>query len=409
MSADALSAAEAQGAPLLGVDPAGLAAAVVLQAVEQSPRGPDAGMRAMVADLAARLVPTGERRVVLDLGPDLPGCEAVTGPEAVTLGRHPGGAGQLEWVRSRNRASSVRGALPPGERGPVCGNALPVVGAAVPIRDSGGRAVGTLEVYGPAGVHVDAAEFAALRRIAGLAALLVAAADRSAEQGRWIVQAQETERARLAADIHDGIAQQLVGLLFHLDAGAQAIGGDPVFAAEQVGRAQVLAQLAAAETRAAIGGLRPPALDDLGLPAALLGLARDQHDVHVDTSRVVCAHPMAAPVQTTLYRIAQEALRNVSRHAQAGTALLALDCSPREVRLRVSDDGVGLGPDRPAGDQTGGHAFGLTAMRERATAAGGTLEVRSRRGGGTTVEVVLRPGHPRERPLGRDQPDSVRR
>lgn len=394
---------------LMGADPVGLTTAVVLRAVENFPRGRRTCLQATVADLAARLVPSGHRRVVIRWAGAAVAGEATTGPAAVDLGRHPGIEGQLRVVLERNRPCTLLGPAPPGMPGPVCGNSLPVVGAAVPIPGAGGQATGTLEVYAPDDVFVEVAEFAALRRLAGLAALLLAAVgNAAAEPVRGTIQAREAERTRLAADIHDGIAQQLVGLLFHLDAGAQAMSADPVFAAEQVARAQVLAQLAAAETRAAIGGLRPPALDDLGLPAALLGLARDLPGVSVDTSRVICAHPMAAHVQTALYRIAQEALRNVARHARAGTALLALDCSARDVRLRVSDDGVGLGPDRPTGVETGGHTFGLTAMRERATAAGGTLEVRSRRGGGTTVEVVLRPGHPRERVLGLDQSDPVR-
>lgn len=376
---------------LFGADPAGLAAAVVLHAVEQLPPVRAAALDTLAAKLAAQLISAGDRRVVVDLGVDRPGAEAVTGPAAVMFGRHEGVYGQLSFVLSRNRAISVLGPLPPGERGPVCGNTLPVIGAAAPIQAAGGRAVGTVAVYGPPGIEVDAAELLALQRVAGLAGLLAAAAKGAADQGQWTMQAQEAERARLAADIHDGIAQRLVTLTFHLDAASRAIDSDPAFAVEQVAKAQELAHLAAAETRAAIGGLRPPVLDDLGLPLALLGLARTVGAVAVDTARVRCRHRMPDAVQTALYRLAQEALQNVVRHARATQVVLGLECSEHEVRLTVSDDGVGLDP-APAGVPGGGG--GLVAMRLRAAAVGAAFAVRSRRGVGTTVEVVLAPGHP---------------
>lgn len=355
---------------LLGADPAGLVAVVLRHAVEAFPRRADRSLDALAADLAARLVPAGARLVVLDVGGDHPGASAATGPDAAGLDR----AG----------------------------------GAAVPIHLDG-QAMGTLAVYGPPGVEVDAAEFAALRQLAGLAAMLIAAADGTAVRGQWTVQAQEDERARLAADIHDGIAQRLVSLSFHLDAASRAIESDPPFAVEQVARAQELAQLAAAETRAAIGGLRPPVLDDLGLQLALLGLARTVGAVPVDTARVRCRHRMPDAVQTALYRIAQEALHNVVRHAQAAQAVLALECSPHEVRLTITDDGVGL-PPTSAADL----GVGLSAIRQRAAAVGASLAVRSRPDAGTTIQVVLTPGHPpgdldARADRGDDQPGSASR
>jgi len=403
VSADALSAARAQGAGLLGADPAGLAAAVVLLAVERQSPIQAAALDALAVGLANQLGEVGDRLVVIDLGG---GSRYVarSGAGAHEPGPAACGPGELGWVMSHNRAIVLRGTRESGSiEGKVCGNALPIVGAAAPVPAAGGEAIGTLAVYGPPGMQVDAAELLALRRIAGLAGLLVAAANGSADQGRWTVQTLEAERARLAADIHDGIAQRLVSLTFHLDAASRAIDSDPAFAVEQVAKAQELAQLAAAETRAAIGGLRPPVLDDLGLPLALLGLARTAGAIAVDTARVRCQHRMPDAVQTAFYRIAQEALQNVVRHAGATQAVLTFECSVRDVRLTLSDDGVGWEPGSAGAP---GQGVGLAAMRQRAVSVGAAFAVRSRRGAGTTVEVVLTPGHPADDGLrrGDDQP-----
>ena len=134
-----------------------------------------------------------------------------------------------------------------------------------------------------------------------------------------VIQAQELERRRLAGDIHDGISQRLVTLSYRLDAATQAVD-DPEMMAEQLSKARELVDLTLQEARAAIGGLRPPVLDDLGLAGGLASLARSIPqigiEVDLDDSRV------PDHIEIALYRIAQECLQNVVKHAKATTARL---------------------------------------------------------------------------------------
>ncbi len=214
------------------------------------------------------------------------------------------------------------------------------------------------------------------------------AAERFAEQ---VIAAQEAERRRLAGDIHDGITQRLVSLAFHLDAATEAVTANSTdFAAAQLALAQDLADLTLDEARAAIAGLRPPVLDDLGLTAALASLARSiaQLDVQVDV--VECRLP--EHVEVALYRIAQEALQNVVKHAHARQAEVQLRCDADHALLRVSDNGCGFDSSSRPGDAAGRVSYGLRSMTERAELVGGRLDVTSRSGLGTTVTAVIPTG-----------------
>lgn len=200
-----------------------------------------------------------------------------------------------------------------------------------------------------------------------------------------IIDAQEAERRRLAAEIHDGITQRLCSLRFHLDAASDAFGDASEFAAEQLIRARELADLTFAEARAAINDLRPPVLDDLGLSHGLASLARSIGDVDIEVE----AEEFALPehVEVALYRIAQEALQNVTKHARARSVRVRLIRDGDDALLQVSDDGRGFDtPAEPVEDpdpDSGG--FGMDSMTERAELIGGRLEVRSQLGEGTTV------------------------
>jgi len=213
----------------------------------------------------------------------------------------------------------------------------------------------------------------------------LAARERAAEQfAEQVIAAQESERRRLAADIHDAITQRLVSLSFHLDAASAMTGGSGAAAAE-VTRARELADLALDEARAAIAHLRPPVLDDLGLADGLRSLARScaQLDVRVDAAD--CRLP--DHVEIALYRIAQEALQNVIKHAQARRVRVELRCDKGQALLRVCDDGRGFAAEaRPEG------CYGLPSMTERAELVGGHLEIRSRPGSGTIVTAAVPAG-----------------
>jgi two-component system, NarL family, sensor kinase len=207
------------------------------------------------------------------------------------------------------------------------------------------------------------------------------AAERFAEQ---VIAAQEAERHRLASDIHDGITQRLVSLAFHLDAAAGAIPTDDSFAAGELARARELTQLTLDEAHAAIWGLSPPVLEDLGLADALASLARSIAQVPVRVSGADCQLP--EHVKIALYRIAQEALQNVVKHAKAVHAHVELRCDASHTVLRVTDDGQGFDT---AAQQRGEFSYGMRSMAERAELVGGRLALTSRPGLGTSVTVTV--------------------
>ena len=204
-----------------------------------------------------------------------------------------------------------------------------------------------------------------------------------------VIEAQELERRRLAGDIHDGISQRLVTLSYRLDAATRS--DDPATVAEQLGKARELVELTLQEARAAISGLRPPVLDDLGLAGGLASLARSIPQVGIDVDLAETRLP--DHIELALYRIAQECLQNVVKHANAKTARLtfAVDAgkSGDTARLEIVDDGVGFDTfEHPlGGDEMGG--YGLLSMAERAEIVGGRLHIRSRPGAGTAVTATI--------------------
>ncbi|MDV3127510.1 GAF domain-containing sensor histidine kinase [Mycobacterium sp. 21AC1] len=201
-----------------------------------------------------------------------------------------------------------------------------------------------------------------------------------------VIEAQEIERRRLAGDIHDGISQRLVTLSYRLDAAARAVD-DPAAVAEQLAKARELADLTLQEARAAISGLRPPVLDDLGLSGGLASLARSIP--HVELEVDLAETRVADHIELALYRIAQECLQNVVKHAEATRARLTFAVEDGVARLEIVDDGRGFDTfEHPLGsDEMGG--YGLLSMAERAEIVGGRLNIRSRPGAGTAVTATI--------------------
>lgn len=209
--------------------------------------------------------------------------------------------------------------------------------------------------------------------------------ERFAEQ---VIEAQENERRRVAADIHDGISQRLVSLSYHLDAALQALADAPESAAADVARARELTDEALEEARLAIGALRPPVLDDLGLRGGLTSLARTVPEVRLALE--LSDRRLAEHVEVALYRIAQEALQNVVKHAQSATVSIRFDCTESLALLEVRDDGVGFDSESNAEPNLGITAsYGMATMSERAELVGGHLEVWSVPGRGTAITVRI--------------------
>ncbi len=309
----------------------------------------------------------------------------------------PLGEGVSGWVASRrtpvmlvDKSSDARWRRFPQLRGDEFTSM-----ASVPMVAATGEVVGVLNLHTEQRRDWSAADLTLLKSTAALVAgtvhtsrLLRHLALRQQEQralSARVVHAEEQERSRLARDLHDGVAQRIAALSFHLSAAQEALVDDPAAASQQLRRAQELLLLTAAETRSAVRALRPPLLDDLGLEASLRALARDVPgvDVHVDVD--VDAASLDPVQETAFYRIAQEALHNVVKHADASAARLRLAHDGGRVLLEVSDDGRGIKPGE-AGD-----THGMTSMRDRARLMGARLQVTGRSGEGTTVRVTLPP------------------
>lgn len=200
------------------------------------------------------------------------------------------------------------------------------------------------------------------------------------DSARRAFAAAEEERRRVARELHDEVGQTLTAVMLELDAAARQPGDR-----ERLGEVRESVRRTLQEVRAIARGLRPHALDDLGLASALRALALDaSRNGRVTVQRVIEApvRPLSQEQELAIYRIAQEAMANALRHADARNVVLALAAEGSQVVLRVRDDGCGFA----AGSVDDG--LGLRMMHERAVLVGGALAVDSAPWQGT--EVVLR-------------------
>lgn len=199
------------------------------------------------------------------------------------------------------------------------------------------------------------------------------------------------ERNRLALDLHDAVSQKLFALVLGAEAAATLLERDPAAARERVEKLQTLAQEALDELRSLVFELRPPDLERDGLRGALRK--------HVDVLRRLESREIALEAGDDLpadagrdrevLRIAQEALQNALRHADARRVEVRLQGEDGRLMLEVEDDGVGFEPDAPG---LRSRRLGLTSMEERAQRVGGRLEIRSAPGAGTTVRLRIDDG-----------------
>ncbi|RME47823.1 MAG: sensor histidine kinase [Caldilineae bacterium] len=200
---------------------------------------------------------------------------------------------------------------------------------------------------------------------------------------------QEDERRRLAREIHDELGQLLTGLSLNLKVCQEAVPKELEAVHQHMARINTLIRHTIDQTHHLIVGLRPTVLDDYGL---LPALQEELHhrldpldiDVHLETNGSFEHLPPA--VTTAVFRIVQESVTNIIRHANAHHVRLTLACSTEELRVTVEDDGVGIPKPQPLnGDNR--HRLGILGMQERAAALGGRVEVSRRQPRGTQVQV----------------------
>ncbi|UYN98316.1 MAG: cache domain-containing protein [Devosia sp.] len=191
-----------------------------------------------------------------------------------------------------------------------------------------------------------------------------------------VIDTQEEERARIARELHDGISQTMVAARYMLDLAASKVRNGAADAADVIDRGALGLNNAIKEVRRISHNLRPGMLDDLGLSAALdelTGNFSERTGIAVELKAVAFKNVVLPEARTALYRVAQEALTNIERHANASLVRITIT-SANGVHLVIEDDGVGFADAPPRKRQSG---LGLRNMQERMEHFGGRLEVRT--------------------------------
>ena len=220
---------------------------------------------------------------------------------------------------------------------------------------------------------------------------------RQSEQKIWdlvgrILVAQEEERRRVAYEVHDGFTQMAIAAYQHLQNFVDDHPQASAEATEELEEAIDRLEQTIKEARRVISDLRPTALDDLGLAAALRQQVETvcaDEGVEVIYEEALGEERLPPTLEITLFRIAQEALTNLCKHAETERAHIALERADGSVRLRVRDWGRGFRPTEEANKWGPGQKIGISSMRDRAALLGGTFEISSEPGSGTLVKAEI--------------------
>ncbi|MDQ3933136.1 MAG: sensor histidine kinase [Actinomycetota bacterium] len=203
------------------------------------------------------------------------------------------------------------------------------------------------------------------------------------EASRMALNAQEAEKARVARELHDEIGQMLTAVMLRAERAAE---GDPAAAADELAHVADAVRASLEDVRRIARELRPEALDDLGLVNALIALcsrfdAQDGPRIRRELPGKL--PPLAPDVELVIYRVAQESLTNVVRHASATSATVSVELDDERLVLSVRDDGRGMPDDVPR------DTAGISGMRERAMLIDARLEIASDPARGTTVQLIV--------------------
>ena len=267
-------------------------------------------------------------------------------------------------------------AASPGRRGPP---SVPGMDRVVRVLHQG-HLLGALAVRMPPGSPVNAAQDKLIRDLAGQAGLVLRNARLISElraSRQRLVAAQDSERRRIERNLHDGAQQQLVALALKLRLTDSLIDDDPGQAHAALRELQAHAGEASRDLRELAHGIYPPLLADRGLPDALEAQARRSAVPVVVQPQGIGRYPQE--VEAAVYFCCLEALQNVAKYSGAASARLCLSAAGPRLSFKVTDDGRGFDPAATA------YGTGLQGMTDRLEALGGSVEIRSRPGEGTTV------------------------
>jgi PAS domain S-box-containing protein len=322
--------------------------------------------------------------------------------------RHAVGPEEL-WKRAREspEASEARRSVMEGGQprsfglDRAGGNSGITAGLYLPLRVRG-RPIGLLEAYGSEAL----AERSTVEVLTSFAGQVGSALENARLYGELaerehrmrdlvgqVLAAQEDERRRVSYEVHDGLAQTAAAAHQLLQAFARHYSPDSARNQRNLERALQLVQQTVGEARQVIADLRPTALDDFGLATAVRQqverLAGDGR--RIDYEESLGNERLPSAVETALYRVAQESLTNIQKHAPAARVRVTLERSGQSVRLLVRDWGQGFRPEEVRAGSGPGERVGLSSMRERIALLGGSFEIRSEPGEGTEVvaEVPL--------------------
>ena len=280
-----------------------------------------------------------------------------------------------------------------------------LVGLYLPLRVRD-RLIGVLETYGRDAL----AEKGTVETIASLAGQAASALDNArlygelAERERrlrdlvgQVLVAQEEERRRVAYEVHDGLAQTIAAAHQLLQAFARSYPPDSIESQSSLDRVLELVQRAVGEARDIIADLRPTVLDDFGLATAVRQQVERlrSEGLQIDYEETLGEERLPAGTETTLYRVAQEALTNIRKHASAARVLVTLQRFDGSIHLRVRDWGRGFSDAEMTNGGGPGERVGVSSMRERVGLLGGRFEISSKPGDGTQVvaEIPLSQGY----------------
>jgi signal transduction histidine kinase len=350
----------------------------------------------MLEMVAGRLRELLDARVVLIALPDSDDTLRVAaaqgeGAETVAGERLSLGGSKVGRVLARARSERIDSIVDDPEVDQHIARALGVTSAIYTPLVVQGRALGVVAAHDKAGddPRFEDDDVRLAESLAHRAAIALDLSQRvSREAVQRVVEAQELERKRLARELHDETGQALTSMLLELKSLEQAIETEA--GSEHVAALRALVVETLRNVRRLAVELRPTALDDFGLVPALerlVGTYGEQSSVAIDFELRLGSDRLPSEVETTLYRIVQEALTNIAKHADAGRVSVVVARRGDAVMALIEDDGAGFEPDG-----TPGRGLGLVGMRERIALVGGRLRIETAPGQGTTIaaEIPLR-------------------